>query len=428
MDINEAFQHKVCINLARRSDRWESMQLKFDLHGIRDVRRLPAIDGNSIEVPSGWPNTRGAYGCLLSHVQAVRDARDRGLPNLLIFEDDVVFDPQLQQRFQSGFADVPSDWQVLYFGVLHMEDPVKISPNIHRVRKAYSTYAYALNRPVFETFIELNSKATSAVDANALELQRNVPCYCFAPHLAWVEHDYSDAQEQERHHWYLKESLVIRGGSMDQLLNKTSVIIAHCDPAHIEGTARNLRFLTRFYSERLRGINVTVVEQRGANASAPLDLPKGCRHIVLKHHHRPDKALCFNAGIELSPADHSHFIFSDSRTFLEEWDVCGNLRMCDQYHCTTGFKNLIGLSETGTRRLISDRLVLMRWFNSRDYVAKNKNSPFDNYCLFTRDAITSAGGWDERSYDNGEHILSPRSSRELRIFEAPNDALLLHSD
>src|SRR5216117_1383180 len=88
-NINDVFPLKVCINLDRRADRWKQMQLKFRRHAIHGVRRFSAADGNSLTVPPNWSDTPGAYGCLLSHLQVVREARELGMPCVLIFEDDV---------------------------------------------------------------------------------------------------------------------------------------------------------------------------------------------------------------------------------------------------------------------------------------------------------------------------------------------------
>src|SRR5689334_20762738 len=96
--LNEVFPYKICINLDRRADRWDQMQAKFQQHDIRGIRRFSAVDGQGSSVPGSWSTTPGAYGCLLSHLQVVREARQRGVPSVLIFEDDVVFDADLQDN------------------------------------------------------------------------------------------------------------------------------------------------------------------------------------------------------------------------------------------------------------------------------------------------------------------------------------------
>src|SRR6185436_5770694 len=88
--INQLFPHKVCINLDRRFERWEQMQNKFEQHGMQSVQRFAAVDGDTSTTPPHSDGTPSANGCLLSHLEVVREARRLGLSNVLIFEDDVV--------------------------------------------------------------------------------------------------------------------------------------------------------------------------------------------------------------------------------------------------------------------------------------------------------------------------------------------------
>ena len=426
--MNAVFPHKVCINLDRRADRWQQMLSKFAHHDIFAVRRFPAMDGEALILPPNWSGTAGGYGCLLSHLQVVREARELGVPSVLIFEDDVVFDTALQDKFSAYISQVPEHWDMLYFGALHMEDPIIVSEHVNQIRRAYSTYAYALNRTIFDVFIDLNSKADTAVDVNNLQLQTEHKCYCFRPHLAWVETDYSDAQELQKNHWYLKESLVIHGTSMNQLLNQTSLIIAHKNTTRNSSITQNLLFLARFYSQRLPGISIVIVEQDLETTIDLRALPKRCLYYLLRDGGLLNRGLCFNTGMNISDPNHPFIIFSDNDIFLEEWDICGNLRMCERYDCTTGLKHIIELTSSDTLKLKDDRAVLMRWFEAAKYSINNHSRRFGNYCVFNRSSILAAGGWEEEPSKNADTLLSLRGGQQLRIFEAPNYALRLHPD
>jgi GR25 family glycosyltransferase involved in LPS biosynthesis len=225
--INQLFPHKVCINLDRRLERWRQMQDKFHQHGIHSVRRFAAIDGERSTIPANWPGTPGAYGCLLSHLEVVRNARRLGLPSLLIFEDDVVFADQFEQKFSDYVCQLPADWDMLFFGALHKDELIKVSENVGRITQSNSTYACVLRDTVFDAFIELNSRGDEVLDVNSLVLQQQFNCYCFLPHLAWVEVAYSDAQQKPVHHWYLRESLGFFGPQVDRLLRDTTIVLAY---------------------------------------------------------------------------------------------------------------------------------------------------------------------------------------------------------
>jgi glycosyl transferase, family 25 len=359
-DINEAFPHKFCINLDRRPERWEQMRLKFERCGVEGVERFAAVDGRQAIVPANWSDSPGAYGCLRSHLEIIKEARRRGWPNVLIFEDDAALDPELSEKFGSYFKQVPSDWEMLHFGVNHMAAPVEVAANVVRITSANSTFAYALNAAVFDSFIELNTRALTAVDLNNRKLQTEHACYAFMPHLVWVEDLSSDVQVRQKYHWYLKESLVLHGTGMDRILEQTAVIIK--DRGHLD-------FLTGFYEKYLRGVEIIV-----------------------------DGA---------ADTDRSFLIFTDSNVFVEEWDIRGNLRMLERFDCVTGFRSLVHLTAEATRMLRTSKpSILTPWFDANDYERSEKHEPFERFCAFRREAV---------------------GAKTLRVFESPNDALLMAS-
>ncbi|HET6975886.1 MAG TPA: glycosyltransferase family 25 protein [Pyrinomonadaceae bacterium] len=364
MGINEAFPHKFCINLDRRPERWEQMRAKFERYGIEGVQRFAAVDGEQAIVPPNWKDSPGAYGCLRSHLEIIKEARRLGWPSVLIFEDDAALDAELHDKFSFYFEQVPSDWEMLHFGANHMAAPVAVAANVVRITSANSTFAYALNRNVFDSFIELNTQALTAVDLNNRTLQTEHACYCFMPHLAWVEDLNSDVQVRQKYHWYLKESLVLHGTEMDQILGRTAVIITD------RGDVENLNFLKGFYEKYLPGIEVIV-----------------------------------GAGLDAVSPDRSFLIFTDSNVFVEEWDIRGNLRMCERFDCATGFRSLVNLTHEATRMLRTSKpMILTPWFDANDYQRSEKREPFERFAVFKRDAV---------------------SRQDLTVFESPNDALLM---
>src|SRR5262249_40884608 len=138
------------------------------------------------------------------------------------------------------------------FGALHREDPVRISRYISRITRSFSTYAYAVRHTIFDAFVASNERANGPVDWNNFALQEKYNCYCFMPHLAWVETRYSNVQERLGDHWYLRESVVAFGAGMERILGRTLVIIAYNNREKTEAHERNLKFLTRFYNQKLK--------------------------------------------------------------------------------------------------------------------------------------------------------------------------------
>jgi len=275
------------------------MQQEFARHGIGPVQRFPACDGETLAKPAGWIHSAGAYGCLRSHVEVIREAQRSNAQSVLIFEDDTVLDPEFQSKFASFSKEVPDDWDMLYFGALHKDEPAQISEHVGRITKANSTYAYALKNTVFAAFIELNTRAENVIDMNSYILQERFNCYCFMPNLAWVEAEYSDVQNRLERHWYLEKSLVLYGAQMDRLLGRTTIVITD------RGDSKNLSFLKRYYEEYFAPLVEIVVDAT----------PK--RDFVM---------------------------LSENDIYIEALDIRANLRMCEEFDAATGFDHVIDLT------------------------------------------------------------------------------------
>src|SRR6267142_985913 len=274
MHINEFFPYQVCINLNRRPDRWQRIQARFAEHGIDQVVRFPALDGKNLEIPSVWNNFPGAYGCLRSHLAVVEQARESGQPSVLIFEDDAVLADDFNAKFADYSEQVPAGWDMLFFGAIHGQPITKVSGNIIRVTHSLSTYAYALKHTVYDGFIEVNRKALTVLDENTRELQKLFNCYCFMPHLAWVENDYSDVREERISLWWLEESMVLFGPEIDAILKETVIVISYRNENR--HSFRNLAFTVDYLFYTLPNTTILVVE-RGREASLdPSDLPPSC--------------------------------------------------------------------------------------------------------------------------------------------------------
>jgi glycosyl transferase, family 25 len=419
-DIDEAFPHKVCINLDRRPERWRRMKVRLAEQGIRRVQRFPALDGESLNIPADWRHTNGAYGCLQSHLRVVEEARAARRPSVFIFEDDAVFDPDAREKFAAYVAQLPPDWDMLYFGALHKEELIPVSENVAKLTRSNSTYAYALRDTIFDAFVELNERAEDVLDNNSFVLQQRFNCYCFVPHLAWVETGYSDAQRRLERHWYLRESLVLFGSGVDRLLGETAVVFAH--DAGASRSAANMLFLADYYREFFSPrVEMIVVEQGARPSLERAALPAGCKRVLLRDEGPFDRARCLAAGVGASSPERRLFILSDDDVYMETLDIRANLRMCERYDCATGFGELIELSEEDSARLIDTKTT--RGLDVTGY-ARPAREARPGLCRFaTRAALQSL--YAGEGFDSDERLLTAARREGLRVFRSPNHALRL---
>jgi glycosyl transferase family 25 len=423
--IDEAFPHQVCINLDRRPERWQSMRRKFAQHGIHSVRRFSAFDGDDVRLPGNWVHTPGAYGCLMSHLQVVGEAQRVGASSVLIFEDDVVFDDHLAEKFGTCIEQLPPDWDMLFFGALHKDEPIKVADSIVRITQAYSTYAYVLRDTVFHDFIELNRETQNELDNNSLVLQKRFKCYCFMPHLAWVETDHSDAQQRLVDHWYLRESLVVFGPEVDRLLNETTIVFAHGNHGARGRGTENLMYLVRFYHHYFSPhLAMVIVEQGSEPTVNPAALPGNCKYIFLRDTNPFNREQCFATGVSHSEPGRKRVILSDDDIYLETMHIRANLRMCERYDCVTGFSKIIDLNRQDSVRLRNARTPQGINFMKNPSL----NNRREGVCLFlNREAIPLAE-WRGEDLENSSSSVSLHESRERRVFQSPNHALRLAQD
>jgi glycosyl transferase family 25 len=136
------------INLDRRTDR--RREIEGELEGM----------GLSGERFAGIAATPGIVGCGLSHLAVLRLARDRGLKNVLILEDDfqfVVSKEQFWTRVGDFFErGIPYDVLMLSYSIQASQP---IDDLIMRIEEADTASAYIVNACFYDALIELYEEA-----------------------------------------------------------------------------------------------------------------------------------------------------------------------------------------------------------------------------------------------------------------------------
>jgi GR25 family glycosyltransferase involved in LPS biosynthesis len=344
------------------------------------------------------------------------------LSSLLIFEDDVVFADDFESKFAEGIEQLPSDWDMLFFGALHKDEPIRVSDKIARITQANSTYACALKSTVFDAFIQLNGETAEVLDNNSLVLQKQFNCYCFMPHLAWVEIDHSDAQLRFVDHWYLRESLVVFSPEVDRLLSQTTIIFAHGSHDGLERTSETLMFLVNYYHKFFSPhISMIIVEQGTRATVDPAALPANCEYIFLRDEGVFNREQCFAAGIQHADSKSKFIILSDNDIYLETLDIRANLRLCERYDYVTGFGRIIELNSESSHRLRATKST-QGLDTTKDISLENERP---GHCgFFNRDALQIF----DRGNDGGvakHELVVPLAENNFKVFHSPNDALRL---
>ena len=222
------FDKIVCINLLKREDRWNAIQLQFAMAGfnINDIVKYDAIDGNPMNwvyVPSENPldyikpeSWAGAAGCMASHVNIWKMAKEKGWKNVLIVEDDCDFVHEVQERFTERINQVPLNWDLLYLGGIHetrggLYIPDKISQHIVKAKRMITTTCYAIKDTCYDlainTVLADEPWFHTAVDGYlGAYVQSECNTYAFQPPLAWQRASFSDIVNDHRDYSHMMKN------------------------------------------------------------------------------------------------------------------------------------------------------------------------------------------------------------------------------
>lgn len=420
MSINDFFPHQICINLDRRSDRWSRMQSRFSEAGLNLVVRFPAIDGSRLNIPASWQSFPGAYGCLQSHLAVVERARVNAQPSVLIFEDDVVLAPEVNKIFDRYIDQVPTDWDMLFLGAIHGTPLIRIASNVVRVKHSLSTFAYALKHTIYDEFIDQTRKATGVLDERTRALQKDFNCYCFKPNVAWVEEDYSDVREERSNLWWLRESLVLHGPEMDEVLKSAIAAISYRDRSR--DSFRNLKFTLDYLARMLPNITLLVFEEGERQTLKPDKLPTHRSFAYLGDGGLAHRNRVMRRAFDLADSAKDFFLFVDSDVFLAKEEAKAALLKCREYDFTGLFREICDLGEAETLRLLNGD---ERWDYEGLPRSRRPAVTCDTSFAITRHGLELLAG--ETDFDNwDEPALSARIETKLSVFRAPNVARRLY--
>ena len=196
----------LCINLDSRKDRWSECVEEFKKLNIQNlVQRYPAIASKI-----------GIRGCTMSHVNCIKIAKEKKYKNVLILEDDVVFDTNIfYDVLFNTFNQLESKnihYDILYLGAnLRGNDNVLIDKNLVKIVAAKTTHAYIVNSTIYDTIIDVYSNINwddkyiwihenpnrMNIDIQYMNIQKLGNTYGTYPAIADQRASYSDLIKQK---------------------------------------------------------------------------------------------------------------------------------------------------------------------------------------------------------------------------------------
>lgn len=192
MLTNELFEKVFCINLRHRTDRRKESEAEFKKHHIQ-VQFFDAINGKFLVNDNGV--SKGNLGCIYSHRNIIVLAKQLQLKNILIFEDDVEFSDDYNQKIILA-KDFGAN--VLYLGGSDKYASVeKINENFSLIKGSLCTHAYAITEKMYDIFIHALSDPKEPIDVIYSKLSNEYEFYGYRPKIAWQRESYSDILERK---------------------------------------------------------------------------------------------------------------------------------------------------------------------------------------------------------------------------------------
>lgn len=213
--LNKYFDKIYLINLDRRNDRMKECANDIKNNNIV-LERFPAVEGRNLNLADYGitnPNhNKSDLGCLLSHRNLMIEVKKTNYKTILVLEDDFELCENFAERFEECMSQLPDDWQWLYFGGSHFEEPIKVTDNIYRVNKTLTSHAYAFKIEIADEIQNvLESNIENSVDTNMTFIQKKLNTYVTIPHLIYQRDGYSDIQNKNVSYVGIKNTIMDLG-------------------------------------------------------------------------------------------------------------------------------------------------------------------------------------------------------------------------
>lgn len=183
--LNQEFDKVVCINLAERSDKREKMERKFEELDIQvewftavQYGFIPKIINPIVDSQAGKFNKSQPYeiGAALSHYHVIKQALLEGCENLFVFEDDVKFHVDFNEKQNKYLDDLPKNWDmILYYSFMYhlLPENKRVSKRWMTSFRSWSLMAYGMKRDLMEEYISRQDKFFTISDAVTYQMQED---------------------------------------------------------------------------------------------------------------------------------------------------------------------------------------------------------------------------------------------------------------
>ena len=193
------FEGVYYINLAKRTDRkdlFEKRAAELGINATRFEAIVPQPEYVKMRYEGHEDITRAQkIGCTLSHQGVILEAREKGLKNVLIFEDDCVFLEGFNEKLSLSVRELEHfEWDLLYMGGEPNNYMHQVSENLYMMKNSggiYTTHCYAVNERFYDRMLDFEANKVGVIDTVLLNMP-NKKLFATKELLAIQDTTYSD--------------------------------------------------------------------------------------------------------------------------------------------------------------------------------------------------------------------------------------------
>lgn len=151
------------INLKSSKDRWTSIQKSFEPTGIQ-LHRVDPVNATHVTKKLREYNIRSQSN-FLSFLSLIKMAKRKGLPNILLLEDDCMPVPNFTEKWLKvkTWLDTNTDkWDIYSGGSSMIKNPTPIAESedtrFYRPKASYGSFFIYIHKDAYDTVIQQYTK------------------------------------------------------------------------------------------------------------------------------------------------------------------------------------------------------------------------------------------------------------------------------
>jgi GR25 family glycosyltransferase involved in LPS biosynthesis len=193
--------------------------------------------------------SKGAFGCLLSHINCVIDAKKNNYKQILILEDDFILINNFEYELNELFANIDNNWDFIYLGKKQgvLNEAQKINDFVYKPNnKTWGTHSILIKNTLFDEIINFSKNIQGPIDIMLMKLYPNYNFYCVKKDLFITYEETSDVQsktkimyEKSLKLWNWDYSLY---QTVESFLIKKIIIIGFKNPTHTHHYIHNMYY------------------------------------------------------------------------------------------------------------------------------------------------------------------------------------------